>query len=61
MSVITVLIIVSILVATGFLVAFLWSAGSGQYDDDISPAVRMLIEDAPIDNTDTKKHNPDLK
>jgi cbb3-type cytochrome oxidase maturation protein len=45
MSVIIVLIIIGGLVATGFLVAFLWAVGSGQYDDTVSPSVRMLFEE----------------
>lgn len=47
MSALIILIGASILVATGFLVAFLWSARSGQYDDDYTPSVRMLFEDNP--------------
>ncbi|HEX7457675.1 MAG TPA: cbb3-type cytochrome oxidase assembly protein CcoS [Ginsengibacter sp.] len=47
MSALIILIGVSILVATGFLIAFLWSTKSGQYDDDYTPSVRMLFEDAP--------------
>lgn len=31
--------------AAGFLVAFLWSTHSGQYDDDYTPSVRMLFDD----------------
>lgn len=42
MSAIYVLISVSFLVAVGFLIAFIWSIRSGQYDDDYSPSVRML-------------------
>jgi cbb3-type cytochrome oxidase maturation protein len=49
MSVIVVLIGFSIVVAAGFLVAFLWAVKSGQYDDDISPSVRILF-----DNEDEK-------
>jgi cbb3-type cytochrome oxidase maturation protein len=49
MSVIVVLIAFSIIVAAGFLVAFLWAVKSGQYDDDISPSVRILF-----DNEDDK-------
>jgi cbb3-type cytochrome oxidase maturation protein len=45
MSVIVVLIGFSILVAGGFLAAFLWAVRSGQYDDRHTPAVRMLFED----------------
>ncbi|KAA9041110.1 cbb3-type cytochrome oxidase assembly protein CcoS [Ginsengibacter hankyongi] len=47
MSALIILIGASILVATGFLIAFLWSAKSGQYDDDYTPSIRMLFEDAP--------------
>lgn len=49
MSVIVVLIGFSIIVAAGFLVAFLWAVKSGQYDDDVSPSVRILF-----DNEDDK-------
>jgi cbb3-type cytochrome oxidase maturation protein len=45
MSVLIVLVIVSIMVALGFLVAFIWSVKSGQYDDDYTPAIRMLLEE----------------
>lgn len=44
MSVIIVLIGFSILVAAGFLLAFLWAVRSGQYDDDVSPSVRILFD-----------------
>jgi cbb3-type cytochrome oxidase maturation protein len=51
-----VLIGVSLLVATGFLAAFLWSTKSGQYDDDYTPSVRMLFEDAPKSNQPTEEN-----
>lgn len=44
MSVIVVLIGFSIIVAAGFLIAFLWAVKSGQYDDDVSPSVRILYD-----------------
>jgi cbb3-type cytochrome oxidase maturation protein len=44
MSAIFLLIGASILVAGGFLVAFLWSVNNGQYDDDYTPSVRMLFD-----------------
>jgi cbb3-type cytochrome oxidase maturation protein len=47
LSALIILIGVSIAVAAGFLVAFLWSAKSGQYDDDYTPSVRMLFDDMP--------------
>jgi cbb3-type cytochrome oxidase maturation protein len=54
MSVLLVLIAVSILVAGGFLAAFIWSVKQGQYDDDYTPSVRMLFDDNGL-NPDTNK------
>ena len=48
MSVLILLIGFSILIAGGFLVAFIWSVKKGQYDDDFTPSVRMLFDDKPI-------------
>jgi len=45
MSVLFVLIGVSMLVAGGFLVGFLWAVKKGQYDDSYSPSVRILFDD----------------
>lgn len=54
MSVIIILIAASILVAGGFLIAFLWSVKNGQFDDDYTPSVRMLFDDKPArDKTGT--------
>ena len=47
MSVIFVLIGASLLVATGFLIAFLWAVRSGQMDDRVTPSVRILFDDEP--------------
>ncbi|MDM8158977.1 cbb3-type cytochrome oxidase assembly protein CcoS [Labilibaculum sp. K2S] len=45
MSVLFVLIGVSMFVAGGFLIAFLWAVKKGQYDDSYSPSVRILFDD----------------
>jgi cbb3-type cytochrome oxidase maturation protein len=45
MSVLIVLVIVSVIVAGGFLAAFIWSVKKGQYDDDYTPSVRILFDD----------------
>ena len=47
MAVMLILLIVSILIAGGFLIAFLVSAKKGQFDDDYGPSVRMLFDDKP--------------
>jgi cbb3-type cytochrome oxidase maturation protein len=44
MYIIFILIAISVAVAAAFLGAFLWAVRSGQYDDDYTPAVRMLFE-----------------
>ena len=52
MSVLILLIGFSILIAGGFLVAFIWSVKKGQYDDDYTPSVRVLIDDKPVEEKD---------
>jgi cbb3-type cytochrome oxidase maturation protein len=47
MEVIIMLILFSLIIATGFLAAFIWATKSGQYDDTYSPGVRMLFDDKP--------------
>ncbi|NDK56342.1 cbb3-type cytochrome oxidase assembly protein CcoS [Pontibacter fetidus] len=44
MYIIFLMIAVSVTVAGAFLGAFLWAVRSGQYDDDYTPAVRMLFD-----------------
>ncbi|RKE03609.1 cbb3-type cytochrome oxidase assembly protein CcoS [Marinifilum flexuosum] len=64
MSVLFVLIGVSMLVAGGFLIGFLWAVKKGQYDDSYSPSVRILFEDKEkkseelldLENTAKKNH-----
>ena len=45
MEVIIILILFSVVIAGGFLAAFIWATRSGQYDDTYSPSVRMLFDD----------------
>ena len=53
MSIIFLLAAISLLLAIGFLGAFLWAIKNGQYEDDYTPSVRMLFEDS----TQEKKSN----
>ncbi len=57
MSVILILIAFSLLVAGSFLVGFLWSVKTGQYDDDVSPAIRILFDEEIV----TPKEQPNSK
>lgn len=57
MSVVPLLVICSLLVAGGFLMAFLWAVGMGQYDDVYTRALKMVLEDRiseQNDNNDNK-------
>ena len=57
MSVIVILILASLLVATGFLVAFFWAVRSGQYEDTSTPSLRVLTDDAGGGPLDTHQPN----
>jgi cbb3-type cytochrome oxidase maturation protein len=59
MTIIILLISISLLIAVGFLISFLWNMKSGQYDDTYSPSVRMLFDDKVI--TKTSNENKDGK
>lgn len=50
MEVIFVLVGISLLIALGFLFAFIWATRSGQYDDDYTPSIRMLFDDDEEEN-----------
>ncbi len=50
MSALYVLIAISLIVAVAFLLAFIWSFKEGQYEDDYTPSIRMLLEDQPNEN-----------
>ncbi len=45
MQVVIILVAASILVAFGFLMAYLWAVKSGQYDDKYTPSIRILFDD----------------
>jgi cbb3-type cytochrome oxidase maturation protein len=48
MSAIYILIGCSIPIALGFLIVFLVSARRGQFDDDYTPSIRMLMDDEVV-------------
>jgi len=48
MSVIVLLIMAGGGVAAGFLGAFAWAVRSGQFDDTVTPAVRVLFEERVV-------------
>ena len=44
----------ALLIAAGVLVAFLWAAKSGQFDDLETPSRRILLDDVPVDKGRSK-------
>ena len=52
MKIIFLLIGISLIVALGFLVAFLWAVRSGQYEDEYTPSVRILFDQQTKNNSD---------
>lgn len=59
MSVIPFLIIIGLIVAAGFLAAFFWALNDGQFDDNITPAMR--VPDVPTSTSEESKKKNDLK
>lgn len=53
MEIIFLLILISLLVAAGFLMAYLWATKTGQFDDDYTPSVRMLFDDELVEPSKT--------
>lgn len=54
MSAIYIMIGASLLLAIGFLIAFIWSVKSNQYEDDYTPSVRMLFDNTTIQKDKSK-------
>ncbi|MBI5807311.1 MAG: cbb3-type cytochrome oxidase assembly protein CcoS [Ignavibacteriales bacterium] len=45
MQIVLILVAASLLIAIGFLIAYLWAVKSGQYDDRYTPSIRILFDD----------------
>lgn len=45
MSVVIILILASLVVALLFLAGFIWAVRSGQYEDTLTPSLRMLTDE----------------
>jgi cbb3-type cytochrome oxidase maturation protein len=45
MSVIVILILISLSLAVGFLACFVWAVNSGQYEDTLTPSMRVLTDE----------------
>ena len=45
------------MIAIGFLFAFFWAVGDGQYDDDFTPSLRILVDDDMTPPTQDNSQN----
>jgi cbb3-type cytochrome oxidase maturation protein len=61
MSAIFIMIGASLLLAIGFLIAFIWSVKSNQYEDDYTPSVRMLFDNTTIQENKSETNNKTKK
>ncbi|MBA4241512.1 MAG: cbb3-type cytochrome oxidase assembly protein CcoS [Sphingobacteriaceae bacterium] len=61
MSAIFIMIGASLLLAIGFLIAFIWSVRSNQYEDDYTPSVRMLFDNTTIQEKKQETNNKTKK
>lgn len=58
MSAIFIMIGASLLLAIGFLIAFIWSVKTNQYEDDYTPSVRILFDNTlPTEQANKEKEN----
>jgi len=55
MGIIFLLVVFSALIAIAFLVAFIYSVKSGQFDDTDTPAKRILFDDFEVKTTSKQK------
>ncbi|MBU0603210.1 MAG: cbb3-type cytochrome oxidase assembly protein CcoS [Gammaproteobacteria bacterium] len=57
MEVLWILVPISVLIALGIGIVFIWSARNGQFDDLEGPAHRVLMDDdrAPPPDTDDRR------
>jgi cbb3-type cytochrome oxidase maturation protein len=53
MKIMFLLILISLLLAAGFLLVYLWAARNGQFDDEYTPSIRMLLDDEIKPRADT--------
>jgi cbb3-type cytochrome oxidase maturation protein len=60
MSIIILLLAASLSLGTLFLVLFIRAVRSGQYQDTVTPAMRILADDEPQTSKHWKKERPEI-
>lgn len=59
MKIMLFLILISLLLALGFLFAYLSAARDGQFDDDYTPGIRILFDDTTPNAEDSNSKQQD--
>jgi cbb3-type cytochrome oxidase maturation protein len=54
MGIIFIMIGLSLLMAIGFLMAFIWSVKTGQQDDLVTPSIRIITEEIDLQKNKIK-------
>ncbi|MEZ5054644.1 MAG: cbb3-type cytochrome oxidase assembly protein CcoS [Chitinophagales bacterium] len=54
MSVIIIMLVGSLIISLGFLMAFLWNVKDNQYEDDFSPSRRILFDNTTTEDKPTQ-------
>lgn len=55
MGIIYLMLVVSLLLALFFLFSFIWANNTGQYEDDVTPGIRMLYDDEEVKEKSNKE------
>ena len=58
MSVILILIMASLTLAGAFLVCFIWAVKSGQFDDTLTPSMRILTDEDKPQSSSSRQAMP---
>jgi cbb3-type cytochrome oxidase maturation protein len=60
MAVLLILILASLGIALAFLFGFVWSVKTGQFDDTITPSMRILTEDESQNDSPVTKYRSQI-
>ena len=61
MNILPLLILCSLSLGLVFLGVFFWWVKSGQHEDLVTPGMRVLFDDAPVESNAETKHSTSIK
>ena len=57
MNLVYLILPIALLIAAGFVAAFVWATRQGQFDDMDTPSMRVLGEDTELDSSSDEDQN----